>query len=241
MDRRKFLKASGILLVAGTGVQGFRLTADSHNETETRAAPSGKRWGMGIDLSKCEPECDACMKACRRENNTAFFGDERWDVHRIRKVFVKRAHARNEEEKPVVLMCNHCDKPPCAAVCPVKATYKRGDGIVIVDPHRCMGCRYCMVACPYNARFFNYKENPERLNEKQPKRSHGVAESCDFCAHLVDAGKRPACVDACETGAMIFGDLNDPSSEVSRFVAASGVKRIREDLGCEPGVYYFGL
>ena len=242
MDRRQFIKASGILLVTGSGVQGLSLLAETRaGNKNTAASGAKKRWAMGIDLTKCIPECDACMKACRKENNVAFFGDERFDVHWIRKVFIKNEQVQDAPEKPVILLCNHCDHPPCAAVCPVQATYKREDGIVIVDPHRCMGCRYCMVACPYDARFFNYKENPERQNKKVPKRSHGVAESCNFCAHLIDAGKQPACVDACPAGAMIFGDLNDPSSAVSRFAAASNVQGIREDFGCAPKVFYLGL
>lgn len=241
MDRRQFIKASGILLVGGTCMRGVSLFADARQENGAAPAVRQTRWAMAIDLTKCIPSCDACMKACRKENNVAFFGDERWDIHWIRKVFVKSEQRQSEQERPVVLLCNHCDNPPCAAVCPVQATHQRADGIVIVDPHRCIGCRYCMVACPYNARFFNYKENPDRPNTKRPKRSHGVAESCNFCAHLVDAGKQPACVDACPAGAMIFGDVNDPSSEVSKFAAASNVKRIREDFGCEPKVYYLGL
>ena len=114
----------------------------------------------------------------------------------------------------------------------------------MVDYHRCIGCRYCMIACPYNARFFNWKENPDWPNKAYPRRSHGVAESCHFCGHLLDGGGRPACVEACERDggrALIFGDLNDPGSQVSRLVAGGGAKRIREDFGTKPKVYYLGL
>ena len=245
MDRRKFIKAGGILLVGSTGIKGLHLMAAApENAGETTGGASHRRWGLVIDLTKCAADCDACMTACRNENNVAFYNDERWDIHWIRKVFVKSKTVPNNAEKPVILMCNHCDEPPCAQVCPVQATYKRDDGIVIVDHHRCMGCRYCMVACPYNARYFNYKENPDWPNKKLPKRSHGVAESCNFCAHLLDEGKQPACVEACRKtgrGAMTFGDLNDPNSEISRMVATQNVTRIREDFGCEPKVYYLGL
>ena len=241
MDRRQFLKASGILLVAGSGIRGLSLSAESRESKGGRGSAHKKRWAMGIDLTKCVPECELCITACRKENNVAFFGDERLDVHWVRKAFVKKKQVPNAPETPVLLMCNHCDNPPCASVCPVQATTQREDGIVIVDPHRCMGCRYCMVACPYNARFFNYKENPARTNKKLPKRSFGVAESCTFCAHRIDVGKQPACVEACPTKAIIFGDLNDPNSAVSRFAAASNVRRIREDFGTEPKVYYLGL
>jgi molybdopterin-containing oxidoreductase family iron-sulfur binding subunit len=184
------------------------------------------------------------MDACRSENNVAFHGDERWDIHWIRRVNISPKDSEHRDEKSVLLMCNHCDNPPCAQVCPVQATYKREDGIVVVDHHRCIGCRYCMIACPYNARYFNYLENPEWPNKDFPRRSHGVAESCTFCAHRLDEGLQPACVDACQNaghGALIFGDLNDPNSEVSRLVAEEPVKRIREDWGTEPKVFYLGL
>jgi molybdopterin-containing oxidoreductase family iron-sulfur binding subunit len=126
----------------------------------------------------------------------------------------------------------------------VKATYKRDDGIVIVDQHRCIGCRYCMIACPYNARYYNYKENHDWPNKEQPRSSHGVPQSCTFCAHRLDAGGKPACVEACAqagAGAIVLGDLDDPGSEVSRRVASGNVKGLREDLGTEPKVFYVGL
>jgi molybdopterin-containing oxidoreductase family iron-sulfur binding subunit len=199
---------------------------------------------MVIDLNKCLPDCNACTEACRKENNVAFFGDKRYDIHWIRKVQIKEKDGLDSTEKPMLLLCNHCDEPPCAQVCPVQATYKREDGIVIVDHHRCIGCRYCMIACPYNARYFNFKENPDWSNPDHPKRSHGVTESCTFCSHLLDQGKTPACVEACErvgAKAIHVGDMNDPASDVSRLIATNPVKRLREDLGTKPKVYYIGL
>ena len=245
MNRRKFLKTGGMLVsgtVCGDGL--LLLTGCNPTEASETSRLSKHKWGMVIDLNKCVPECTQCMDACRRENNVAFHGDERWDIHWIRKVGIKNKHAAASEEKMVPLLCNHCDNPPCAQVCPVQATYKRADGIVIVDHHRCIGCRYCMIACPYNARFFNYKDNPDWPNKDYPKRSHGVAESCHFCAHLLDQGKRPACVDTCEkigVKALYFGDLKDPDSEISRLILNTPLKRIREDLGTEPKIYYKGL
>ena len=118
------------------------------------------------------------------------------------------------------------------------------DGIVIVDKHRCIGCRYCLVACPYNMRMFNFKENHVQHNKDYPTRSHGVAESCHFCHHRVDRGLKPACVEACNKagrGALVFGNLNDPSSEVARLVAGTVVRGLREDLGTKPKVYYIGV
>ena len=245
MDRRKFLKRSGAALAGTSGVLQIPvLTSCSSNYTEVRAASSiaDRKWGMVIDLNRCSLECTACTEACRNENNVAFHDDERWDIHWIRKVKVK--DPERSTVKSVPLLCNHCDKPPCAQVCPVQATYKREDGIVVVDHHRCIGCRYCMIACPYNARYFNYKENPDWPNKDYPKRSHGVVESCNFCAHLVDQGKKPACVEACENaghGAITFGNLKNSKSDISRLIASKPFKRIREDLGTEPKVYYLGL
>ena len=246
MDRRDFIRRSGTFIACGSTAVGLPVLSSCAPEVPApQGLLEGKRMGMVIDLTKCREGCTACMDACREENNVAFYEDERWDVHWIRKVEIRPREERpGLEEKTVILMCNHCDDPPCAQVCPVQATYKREDGIVLVDHHRCIGCRYCMIACPYNARYFNFRENEDWPNKEYPKRSHGVAESCNFCAHLVDKGQPPACVAACAAqgaGALVFGDLNDPESEVARLVANGSVKRIREDWGTDPKVYYIGL
>jgi len=246
MDRRDFLKKSGAVVAGASGALSLPVLGSCTAE----AAPStsrlaGTRWGMVIDMTRCREGCTACMEACRTENNVAFFGDRRWDLYWIRQALLQpKEEPAVMESREVIRMCNQCDDPPCAMVCPVQATFKREDGIVMVDQHRCIGCRYCMIACPYNARFFNWRENPDWPNKDYPRRSHGVAESCNFCAHLLDGGGRPACVEACERegqGALIFGDLNDPDSEVSRVIADGGAKRIREDWGTQPKVYYLGL
>jgi molybdopterin-containing oxidoreductase family iron-sulfur binding subunit len=246
MDRREFLTAAGGLVVAGASTAyavRFLVTSDL-GKVSRKGPPSGRRMGMVIDLTRCRKDCTACLDACREENNVAWHGDSRWDVHWLRKITLKGEIAGEVTEKPVLLMCNHCDNPPCAQVCPVQATYKRDDGIVIVDHHRCIGCRYCMIACPYNARYFNLKESEEWPNKDFPKRSHGVAEACTLCAHRLEEGKQPACVEACaEVGAGVItvGDLNDPESGVSKLIAGNSTKRIREDLGTEPKVHYIGL
>lgn len=245
MDRRDFLKNCA-LLSAGTALAcGMPLLPAclSHAANGKRSS-ARRKWGMVIDLNKCLPDCNACLEACRKENNVALHGDKRWDIHWIRKVKIKGKHPASSVEKSVPLLCNHCEHPPCVKVCPVKASYKRDDGIVIVDHHRCIGCRYCLIACPYNARYFNFKGNSQWPNRDYPKRMHGVSESCTFCAHLVDQGKKPACVDACERikhEALVFGDLNDPDSDVSRLIAGNFARGIREDLGTKPKVYYIGL
>ena len=245
MERRKFLKASAAITAGAAGAYALPLLTSLKAEAlDAKAATSRRRIGMVIDLTKCPPGCTACVDACKQENNVGTSGDRLRDVYRIRKVTIESSLAAGGAQKSVPLLCNHCDEPPCAQVCPIKATYKRDDGIVIVDPHRCMGCRYCLIACPYNARHFNFRESAGQPNPAYPKRRHGVAESCDLCAHLLDQGKAPACVAACaKTGAkaICVGNLNDPASEIANLVRTRSVKRLREDLGTEPKVFYIGL
>ncbi len=248
MDRRDFIKIGGVI-TAGTAV-GYGLplyykSKVAHGSSGKIEPSSQYRWGMVIDVSKCVEGCSACTDACRKENNVAFHNDETIDVHWIRKASIKRK-VPNARAFSIPLLCNHCDRPPCALVCPVAATYRRKDGIVIVDKHRCIGCRYCLVACPYNMRMFNFKENHVWHNKDFPKRMHGVSESCHFCYHRLDKDKDalPACVEACKNAnanAMTFGNLNNPTSEASMLVANNMVKALREDLGTRPKVYYIGL
>jgi len=254
MDRREFLRTGGMLSAGAACAYGLPLLPASISSTKSTEESSGKyKWGMVIDLNKCNecpPECDACMKACREEKNVALHGDKRWDVYLIRKVKIKREHPVHSAEKCVPLLCNHCDDPPCAQACPVQATYKRDDGIVIVDHHRCIGCRYCMIACPYNARHFNFKEGHDWPNKNQTRSAHGVPESCNFCAHLdLVGGEMPKCVQACEKKALVFGNLQDPDSDVAKLIAGEPVRGIqegparalREDFGTKPKVFYIGL
>jgi molybdopterin-containing oxidoreductase family iron-sulfur binding subunit len=246
MDRRDFLIATGGIVFAGAScAYAVRfLTEGSAGWMGTDSPPSTRKWGMLIDLQRCGSDCTACVDACHYENNVTRHDDPRWDVNWLRKVKIRHKTGTDRSERTVLLLCNHCDNPPCAQVCPVQATYKREDGIVIVDHHRCIGCRYCMIACPYNARQFNFKDSEAWPNKDHPKRSHGVAESCTLCAHRLDVGREPACVEACRNagpGAITVGDLNDPASRISQVIMASAVKRIREDLGTEPKVYYIGL
>ncbi|MHC4663298.1 MAG: sulfate reduction electron transfer complex DsrMKJOP subunit DsrO [Planctomycetota bacterium] len=247
MERREFMKVGGLVL-AGTAcaysLPLFVVTKKTLASSEEETPATGVSYGMVIDVTKCDADCTECTKACRKENNVAFHDDKRWDIHLIRKVKVQR---RKSKELSVPLLCNHCDNPPCAQACPVAATYKRPeDGVVIVDHHRCIGCRYCMIACPYNARFFNYKENKEshdwkNLNKDTTASSHGVPESCNFCSHRLREGQKPACVEACKNKAMIFGDLNNSDSEIAKFILNNHVKGIREDFGTKPKVLYKGL
>ena len=139
-----------------------------------------------------------------------------------------------------LVLCNHCDNPPCVRVCPTQATWRRDDGIVMMDYHRCIGCRYCMAACPYGSRSFNWREpRPylKEINEAYPARTRGVVEKCNFCEERLADGKMPACVEACKTGALKFGELK-PGTDVHKIVSSNFSLRRKAELGTQPQVYY---
>jgi molybdopterin-containing oxidoreductase family iron-sulfur binding subunit len=241
MDRRTALGLGGAVAAGVMIAPGWRLIAAPARSE----ASSHRRWAMLIDVAKCDKACTACLDACRKENNVPLFNDPKRDIHWIRKVEIQdKARRRTPMSFPV--LCNHCDHPPCVHVCPTEASFIRKDGIVLVDKHRCIGCRYCMIACPYKARSLVYHETtlPEGGNPAVPIRAMGVVEKCTFCVHLIDAGQQPACVDACKQsghGAMMFGDLNNPDAEISQQVKRVKTQTIRADLGLEPNVHYQGL
>ena len=255
MKRRDVLKVVGGTFLTGTScAYAVQWLAPSR---ESRSFEGTKK-GMIIHLDECRknPGCRDCIDACHAENGVASPEDKRWDVHWIRKVQLKKkpggGHAGDDSEttegQSILMLCNHCDNPPCAQVCPVQATFKREDGIVVVDHHRCIGCRYCMIACPYNARFFNFRDHEEWPANGRPKRSHGVAEACTLCAHRLDAGEKPACVEACKQGAILVDHIENETDAKKLAKATWGggtdpmsVKRIRPDLGTDPKVYYVGL
>jgi [DsrC]-trisulfide reductase subunit O len=138
-------------------------------------------------------------------------------------------------------MCNHCTNPPCVRVCPTKATFKRADGIVMMDMHRCIGCRFCMAGCPFGARSFNFREPLPYIkaeNPDYPRRERGVVEKCTFCTERLAVGKLPACVEACKVGALTFGDLEDHNSPVRKLLASRFTIRRKPELGTGPNVYY---
>ncbi len=200
----------------------------------------GARWGLLIDVNKCPQSCNACVTACSNEHGWEDTGNPLTDAQWIRKVDIKDMKTGLEQSLPV--MCQHCETPPCADVCPTGASFRRGDGIVLVDKHLCIGCRYCMMACPYQARSFIH----EPLTGQKPysPRGKGTVESCTLCVHRVDVGRIPACVEACDgtgNGAMIFGNMNDPESEIAKRIAQYPSTQIRADLGLDPGVRYTNL
>lgn len=223
------------------------------------------RWGMVIDLDKCAA-CQACTIACWTENNIPHGSPEeqalRREVYWHKVLTVGRGQYPNARIEFLPMPCMHCENPPCVTVCPAKATYLREDGIVMQNFRRCIGCRYCMIACPYNARSFNYKTPEERAYHRPdsppdrniqgpwpfPHRTRGVVEKCTFCFHRIDRGKKenkrigaevvPACVEACPTQARTFGDLDDPKSLINQLLASRTAFRLREDMGTHPKVFY---
>ena len=236
--RRRQVLAWGAAMAGVALAPGVTLFDLAHGRAPSEPASPKVRWGMLVDLNKCAPDCDACVTACDRENGLPAVKtptSSQW----IRKVELKdmRGQARS-----VPMMCQHCAEPPCVDVCPTGASFKRADGIVLVDRHTCIGCRYCMMACPYKARSFVHE--PVTGQRPEVPRGKGCVESCTLCVHRIDRGRIPACVEACEAaghGALLFGDLNDPGSEIAKRVASYTSSAVRADLGLDPGIRYVGL
>jgi Fe-S-cluster-containing dehydrogenase component len=242
LQRRDFLKVAGLAAAAGGGLRFARLAQAS--------GPTGQsdhQWVMVIDQAKCVG-CGYCTLACRAHNDIS--PNISWN---------KVINADEVDGKTVYLSrpCQHCEHAPCVEVCLVGASYVRADGIVMMDYEKCIGCRYCEIACPYQARAFNWEAFtgpnpavPKWGQPEVPRRPRGVAEKCSFCAHRIDRGldqgltpgvdaeATPACVVACPVGARMFGDLKDPKSVVSQVLAKHPSYRLREDLGTNPHVYY---
>ena len=243
-SRRSFLgtaaAAAGVALAPGVFLYGVGASKPAAARGLDEAASSSVRWGMLIDLNRCDSGCNECVSACAKENGLQGHGRPETDAQWIRKVDVRDPDTGHSQSLP--MMCQHCADPPCVDVCPTGASFKRADGIVLVDKHTCIGCRYCMSACPYKARSFVH----EALEDQKPHapRGKGTVESCTMCVHRIDDNRQPACVEACNDtggGAMLFGDLNDPDSEIARRVAKYASQQIRADLGLDPGVRYQGL
>ena len=239
-DRRTFLKSvvglGATTLAPGVTLYAFGPAAGA----ETAPVSAAKRWALLIDINKCPSGCDLCVSACSKENGWKSTGHAATDAQWIRKVTLRDPETGKTREAPV--MCQHCANPACVDVCPTGASFKRADGIVLVDKHICIGCRYCMMACPYKARSFVHEELTDQ--KTNAPRGKGTVESCTFCVDRIDAGRIPACVEACAAeggAAMTFGDLNDPKSDIFKAVSAAASSQIRADLGLDPGVRYRNL
>jgi tetrathionate reductase subunit B len=238
---RRALLGVGVAAAAGLALApGMRLIELAQARAAGEPASGQVRWGMLIDANRCASGCTACVDACARENGLDSSIDLRQRPQWIRKVELRQIGTDRIAAAPV--MCQHCAEPPCVDVCPTGASFKRADGIVLVDRHTCIGCRYCMMACPYKARSFVH----EPLTQQKPEvpRGKGCVESCTLCVHRIDRGNGPACVQACaesENGAMVFGDLNDPGSQIAQRLRAQGGAALRADLGLEPAVRYQGV
>ncbi|MFO1268139.1 MAG: 4Fe-4S dicluster domain-containing protein [Rubrivivax sp.] len=240
--RRGFLGMAAA--AAGLGgvmlAPGVRLIEFAQAATPTAGASAKVRWGMLIDTTKCASGCTECITACQDENGLEA-KPTRTSARWIRKVELKEVASGRRASVPV--MCQHCASPPCVDVCPTGASFKRADGIVLVDRHACIGCRYCMMACPYKARSFVHEPT---VNQKPDvPRGKGCVESCTLCVHRLDRGeKTTACAEACTKaghGAIVFGDLNDPQSEIARRVREVRTTALRPDLALNTGVRYEGL
>jgi Fe-S-cluster-containing dehydrogenase component len=253
MDRRQFLKLAGAAAVAGLAVPvGWSILAKGTEASDFLPGPNalvGKRWGLVIDISKFTSEEDyqRCIRACHSIHNVPDIGTKQevkwlWEEH-YENAFPDDMNDNlpdHLKHTPFLVTCNHCDNPPCVRVCPTQATYRRPDGIVMMDMHRCIGCRFCMAACPFGARSFNFQDPRPFLKQENPEfptRMKGVVEKCTFCYERLAKGLKPACVEV-SNGGIIFGDLADPGSEVRQVLSQRYSIRRKPNLGTKPSVYY---
>lgn len=267
LDRREFVKlAAGVgggalipepLKVLGDAINQL-IGTKQKSKTEYVPKPiTGARFGMVIDLGKCIG-CRRCAYACKRENNVpdtisppyimVFETESPTGVggHFLSSEMSGKGttmwYTKLRKDKWYMpVQCNHCDNAPCVTVCPTKASYKDPDGLVLIDYDKCIGCRYCMTACPYHARRFNWwepKVPPDRINPLVPIRRHGVVEKCTFCVHRTRRGETTRCVEACPNKARTFGNFKDPDSEVSKLIESERNFRLKVPLNTEPRIWY---
>jgi tetrathionate reductase subunit B len=237
-SRRHFLAKAGAVAAVGLAA-GVRFMDFPKAQAASGAVTDNQRWGMLIDANKCADGCSACVQACNDEHGIQSHGNASTDAQWIRKVRLRDKASGRESTLP--LMCQHCEEPPCVDVCPTGASFRRADGIVLVDKHSCIGCRYCMLACPYKARSFVH----ENLSDQKPwtPRGKGTVESCNLCVHRLDEnkGRIPACAERCEREghrAIVFGDLNDPASPVAKAMREQQSEELRADFGLNTGIRY---
>ena len=256
-SRRRFLQIAGVSALGLGAKPVFNAFAAGSGEGPGYHLASGedaltaKQWAMVIDTRKLQTteDLEPIIEACNKIHNipTAIENKNHeikwiWETH-YHNAFTDKANAFLNEEvehRPFLLLCNHCENPPCVRACPTQATFKNDNGIVMMDFHRCIGCRFCMAACPFGARSFNFRDpRPfiSETNKKFPTRAKGVVEKCNFCAERLAVGQMPACVEA-SNGALAFGDLYDEHSEVRELLKKNYTIRRKQTLGTEPSVYY---
>lgn len=217
VSRRSFLKRSATL-VSGVTLLSSGAFALGQMASASGEQSSGVRYGMVIDNTKCIA-CGMCQEGCKERHGLP----EDEDYIKLFKDF-QTGSEPNLKFENFTAQCNHCDNAPCERICPTQATYLNEDGIMVMDHDKCIGCKGCVAACPYNARIWSEaKQTPEK---------------CNFCDGFVQAGEQPACVEVCPVDARHFGDLNDPESEVSKMVAERRLNTLRADLGTHPKIYY---
>lgn len=220
----------------------------------------GVEFGYALNLTRCIG-CRKCAHACLQENNQSRDDEDDLEMSYIRVLELEKGAINLETsnmyfDPPTVpqpdkyympVQCQQCRHSPCTQVCPVRATWPEKDGVIVVDYNWCIGCRYCMAACPYDARRFNYKKptlKPAQINPNQNYlsnriRQQGVVEKCTYCLQRTRAGKYPACLEACPTGARVFGNLLDPDSEINYILNHKRVYILKEEVGTAPRFYYF--
>ncbi len=254
-SRRNFLKVAGLSAFAlGSGVSATLAATDAlaigKYEPNTQGLKA-KRWAMVIDTRKLRtkdefaPIIDACHKV-HNVPNIPTNQEIKWLwTDKYEHVFTDDMNNMLPDrikEQEFFLLCNHCTNPPCVRVCPTQATFQMPDGTIAMDYHRCIGCRFCMAGCPFGARSFNFVDPRKFLsnpapNPEYPTRMIGVVEKCTFCVERLAKGLMPACVEASK-GAILFGDLEDPNSNVRKALAENFNIRRKPNLGTQPGVYY---
>jgi len=265
--RRDFLRTAALAgagtIAGAVGLAGCGLPTQTNKTSAEKAASfptkdydwTKHRWAYGIDATKCIG-CLRCVEACKAENAVARDAhhfrtwveryvylegdtkprvDSHADAHNIAasgsEAEYRFANLYKDEKVAkaffIPKICNHCEHPPCVQVCPVGATFKAEDGAVLIDHDYCIGCRYCVQACPYGARYYNEEQ--------------GTSDKCTWCYHRITKGLKPACVEVCPTGTRIFGDLNEPDSQINQFIRNNPVQVLKPETGNSPMCFYIGL
>jgi Fe-S-cluster-containing hydrogenase components 1 len=254
MNRRDFLKVGALTAAGIGGAIVFGDIGDSGVQAgvikDNSEALQAKHWAMVIDVDKFKTTEDIkrVAQACHQYHNVPDIPDP---DHEVKWIWPEDfEHTFTELENPYLndkikethfpVLCNHCENPACVRACPTQATFKRDDGIVAMDYHRCIGCRFCMAACPFGARSFNFidpRSYIKNINQEIPTRTKGVVEKCTFCVERLEKGQSPLCAEA-SNGGIVFGDLNDPNSDVRKLLTGNFAIRRKVELGTGPSIYY---